>query len=222
MTTAVTPATQTATTGASRAASARASLAMDQSTFLQLLTTQLRSQDPSSPMDTNAMTQQLAQFASVEQQIAANQSLQSLLSLQQASSLVSAAPLVGQRVEVASDRLVLQGTSAQQVVLPASSESGGAAQARITLTDAGGNVVREALAPLGSAWTWDGRNNAGRPAPQGTYNLAITGVDAQGATRGALPAVVSGTITALSRTDGTPRVALGGLTAELSALRRVN
>src|ERR1044072_4254203 len=35
------------------------SLASDQTTFLKLLTTQLKNQDPLSPMDTNAFTQQL-------------------------------------------------------------------------------------------------------------------------------------------------------------------
>lgn len=40
---------------------------MDSEMFLQLLVTQLRSQDPSSPMDTNAMMTQTTQLASMEQ-----------------------------------------------------------------------------------------------------------------------------------------------------------
>ncbi|MBY0339334.1 MAG: flagellar hook assembly protein FlgD [Acetobacteraceae bacterium] len=220
--TASTAATSAAQAPPSGTAAARNRVAMDQASFLQLLTTQLRNQDPSSPMDTNAMTQQLAQFASVEQQIAANQSLQSLLSLQQAASLVSAAPLVGQRVEVASDRLVLRGGAAQQVVLPSAAEAGGAARARIAVSDASGNLVREAIVPLGAPWSWDGRNGAGRAAPDGTYTLAVTGLDAQGGTRGALTASVAGTVTGITRGDGgAPRLSLGGLTVDLPALRRM-
>ena len=45
--------------------------------FLQLLTTQLQNQDPLSPMDTNQFTQQLVEFAQVEQQLKSNDSLQS-------------------------------------------------------------------------------------------------------------------------------------------------
>ena len=37
--------------------------------FLTLLTTQLRNQNPLDPLDTNQFTQQLVQFAGVEQQL---------------------------------------------------------------------------------------------------------------------------------------------------------
>src|SRR5690348_11216972 len=52
-------------------------------TFLQLLTTQLKNQNPLDPLDTNQFTQQLVQFASVEQQISMNTQLQTLVALQQ-------------------------------------------------------------------------------------------------------------------------------------------
>src|SRR6266404_7099370 len=52
-------------------------------TFLTLLTTQLQNQDPLSPLDTNQFTQQLVQFASVEQQLKTNDELTTLVSLQQ-------------------------------------------------------------------------------------------------------------------------------------------
>src|ERR1043165_2737104 len=51
-------------------------------TFLQLLTTQLKNQNPLDPLDTNQFTQQLVQFAQVEQQMNMNASLTSLISLQ--------------------------------------------------------------------------------------------------------------------------------------------
>ena len=41
-------------------------------TFLQLLTTQLKNQNPLDPLDTNQFTQQLVQFSSVEQQLKTN------------------------------------------------------------------------------------------------------------------------------------------------------
>ena len=51
-------------------------------TFLTLLTTQLRNQDPLSPLDTEKFTEQLVQFASVEQSIQTNQHLEALLALE--------------------------------------------------------------------------------------------------------------------------------------------
>ena len=49
-------------------------------TFLTLLTTQLQNQNPLDPLDTNQFTQQLVQFAGVEQQLKTNDQLASLVS----------------------------------------------------------------------------------------------------------------------------------------------
>ena len=54
-----------------------------------MLTTQLQHQDPLSPLDTNQFTQQLVQFASVEQQINMNTSLSTLISLQQTQQAIN-------------------------------------------------------------------------------------------------------------------------------------
>src|ERR1700692_84650 len=75
-------------------------IASNFTTFLQLLTTQLQNQDPLSPMDTNQFTQQLVQFASVEQQMKSNDSLSTLVSLQQTAQTTSALALVGATVVV--------------------------------------------------------------------------------------------------------------------------
>src|SRR3954462_723085 len=64
-------------------------------TFLQLLTTQLKNQNPLDPLDTNQFTQQLVQFASVEQQINMNTQLTSLVALQKANQVTSAMSFLG-------------------------------------------------------------------------------------------------------------------------------
>src|SRR6478735_928261 len=47
--------------------------------FLKMLTTQLTNQDPSEPMDTSQMSQQIATFSGVEQQVQTNSRLDKLL-----------------------------------------------------------------------------------------------------------------------------------------------
>src|SRR5712675_3513922 len=59
-------------------------------TFLQLLTTQLKNQNPLDPLDTNQFTQQLVSFAGVEQQINMNTQLATMISLEQATQATSA------------------------------------------------------------------------------------------------------------------------------------
>jgi flagellar basal-body rod modification protein FlgD len=69
-------------------------------TFLQLLTTQLQNQNPLDPLDTNQFTQQLVEFAQVEQQLKSNDQLSTLVSLQQTAQASSALNLVGATVVV--------------------------------------------------------------------------------------------------------------------------
>jgi len=215
------------TRGASPAtagAGAQQRLAGDMRSFLQLLTTQLRNQDPTQPLDANQFTAQLAQFASVEQQIASNQHMESLLSLQRASTMVAAAPLLGRQVEVASDRIALQGGHTQELRLPTIGAANGATRARIALTGANGQVLREQVVPLGAnpaAWTWDGRDARGRALPDGNYALSVVGLDAEGVTRGTLPSTLAGTVTAVAREGEMPRLSLGALGVGIDALRRL-
>ena len=56
-----------------------ASLADNFNTFLALLTTQLKNQDPTSPLDSNQFTQQLVQMTGVEQQLNGNTLLKQLV-----------------------------------------------------------------------------------------------------------------------------------------------
>src|SRR5580704_10517532 len=103
-----TAATASAATSSAAAAAAANSpeIASNFTTFLQLLTTQLQNQDPLSPMDTNQFTQQLVEFAGVEQQMQTNSTLSTLVSLQQSAQTTQALSLVGATV-------VVNGTTAQ-------------------------------------------------------------------------------------------------------------
>jgi len=69
-------AASTASTAASQTASSQQQLATNMNTFLELLTAQLKHQDPLDPMDTSQFTNQLVLFAQVQQQIDINQNLE--------------------------------------------------------------------------------------------------------------------------------------------------
>src|ERR1700691_1742992 len=101
--TTTTPTTTTPSTSSNNTAQAAGALGSQQlagnfNTFLTLLTTQLQNQDPLDPLDTNQFTQQLVEFASVEQQVNMNANLQTLISLQQTSEATSALQFLGTNV----------------------------------------------------------------------------------------------------------------------------
>jgi flagellar basal-body rod modification protein FlgD len=210
---------QATTAAGTVAASERPRLAQDFDTFLTLLTTQLRNQSPTDPLDANEMTAQLVQFASVEQQIAANRNLERLVALQSASQMLAAAPLLGATVEVASDALPLQGGSAELRVPRAGSVN----EARVAVLDQNGRVLREETLPLdrGDAlWRWDGRDSTGRVMPDGAYRLSVLGAQPGEAAR-PLPFTVIGRVTGLEQQQGQTALVIGGLTATLDRVRVV-
>ena len=75
-------------------------IASNFTTFLQLLTTQPKNQNPLYPLDTNQFTQQLVQFAQVEQQMKSNEQLSSLVSLEKSAQASTALAYVGATVVV--------------------------------------------------------------------------------------------------------------------------
>src|ERR1700716_2412476 len=86
--------------GASLTSTAGSTLAGNFQTFLTLLTTQLQNQNPLDPLDTNQFTQQLVQFAGVEQQLKTNDQLTTLVSLQQTAQSTQALGFVGKTAVV--------------------------------------------------------------------------------------------------------------------------
>lgn len=210
--------TTSASTAQQTAQSAMGSLSGNFQTFLTMLMTQLKNQDPTSPLDTNQFTSQLVQFASVEQQINTNSSLTSLIQLTQSGQLLQSSSMVGRTVLVGSDHIPLQaGSGAVQFT----ATTPGTAAISIT-TDTGTKVLDATVtATAGSnAWTWNGKNAAGTTMPDGTYRIAITGADATGTTT-ALPFEVAGTVTGVQKSGSAVQLQLGAQTADFSTVQSV-
>jgi flagellar basal-body rod modification protein FlgD len=152
--------------------SANVLLSQDYTTFLKLLTTQLMNQDPTAPMDSSQFTQQLVQFSSVEQQIAANQKLQNIIDLQNAGANQQALNYLGKIGEVKGSSLPLvNGAGAFSYDLNTVATNN-----TITIENASGQVVRTVQGALTTGKhvvTWDGTNDAGEPVPDGLYKVVV-------------------------------------------------
>jgi flagellar basal-body rod modification protein FlgD len=206
---------------AARQATSQPQIASDLNTFLTLLTTQLRNQSPTDPLDTNQMVSQLTQYASVEQQITMNQNLTQLINLQQVNGLASAAELVGHRIEVQSDNLSLQ-SGRSEIRLPA---RGAATTAVVTVTDSAGRTIRRAEVPLTQgtqSWTWNGVGDNGVQQPDGAYRVSVAGIGSDGKpTSQAQSFTVVGTATGASRDGNNIVLSMGGVTLPYNQLRGI-
>lgn len=97
-----TPSANTAGTGSAPSAtsSAAATTGADFENFLQLLTAQLRNQDPLSPIESSQFVAQLASFSTVEQLVNVNDQLDGIARGLNGDSLDRFASLLGQNAEL--------------------------------------------------------------------------------------------------------------------------
>ena len=134
----------------------RLAIADNFDTFLTLLTTQLRHQNPLDPLDTNDFTAQLVQFTQVEQTIKQNDNLEKLIQLSAANTITNIIGFLGGEVTLSGETADLKdGTAEWNYEI-----DGAANNSTLSVFDANGVPVftTSGPAPSGkSTFLWDGR-----------------------------------------------------------------
>jgi len=201
------------------AASDRNQLVGSFDTFLQLLTTQLKNQTPTDPLDVNEFTQQLVQYSTVEQQIQSNDHLEGILASMSAANVASLVGYLGNEVAASGDVTQLQNGQATW----AYDAPTAASEAVVRIADSNGNVIYTELTSFPSGegtFTWDGRNDAGQLMSPGFYSISIN------AQNSGSPVVVStnsveGEVTAVDTSGSQPALTIDGVTVPLSAVSSI-
>ena len=203
---------------AAATATSGATIAKNFDTFLTLLTTQLKNQNPLDPLDTNQFTQQLVQFAQVEQQIKQNQQLETLISIEKSAQATTALAFVGQTVAVDGQTTALtKGNATWAFTVPKP------AAVTMTIKSATGQTVYSSgftMQAGAQQFQWDGRDNNGVQWPDGSYTMSITGKDASGQPV-SIPSEVEGMVDSVDLTKTPPVLSVGGQTFTLDKVKRV-
>jgi flagellar basal-body rod modification protein FlgD len=142
--------------------------------FIQLMTTQLKYQDPTQPQDSTQFVAQLAQFSTVSGVQQMNTSISSLLNQLKSSQALNATSLVGHSVLLKANAMSV---SSGQAVYGAMDTPNGTSNLNVTVTDSSGQVIRHISVPAQqglSGFTWDGTDDAGNPVAGGTYGFTAT------------------------------------------------
>lgn len=196
------------------AASASSKLNADFDTFLTLLTTQLKNQDPLEPLDSSEFTNQLVQFSSVEQNITTNKNLEQLLNLTFANFATDAVGYIGKEVVAESPTAILTDGSAHWgYELDAPAE-----KVQLFVTDAAGRLVHTSdLQNLSGnqSFTWNGKDANGRQLSDGAYTLRVI---AQDAAENEIKVTMkqSGVVSAVEFDNNTPVLTVNGSGIQLS------
>ncbi|HKX64100.1 MAG TPA: flagellar hook capping FlgD N-terminal domain-containing protein [Rhizomicrobium sp.] len=207
------------TTSTATTPNAMKQLSSNFSTFLTLLTTQLKNQDPTSPMDSNAFTQQLVMYSQVEQQINTNDNLKSLISQGTSNAAAMTTGYLGKKVSIVNGNAALTGGSASWSY----NLSGPATASQLTVTDANGKTVYTAAGEIGAgnhSFVWDGKDNSGNQLSDGGYKLTVAATDAIGGTVGSSVAS-AGTVTQIDMTGAKPRLIIGTMEIDLADIAAV-
>src|SRR6202046_5101308 len=169
-----------ASSAASANALANTQIAGNFQSFLTLLTTQLQNQNPLDPLDTNQFTQQLVEFAGVQQQLNTNDSLATLVSLQQTAQSTQALGFVGKTAVVNGSTAALSsgGTATWELSVPSASN------VNVTIASSNGQTVftgtYSVAAGNNQPFTWNGQGNDGTQWPAGSYTMTATAKDSSG------------------------------------------
>ena len=187
-------------------------------TFLQLLTPQMQSQDPLDTLGTNQFTQQLVQFAQVEQQMKSNDTLASLLALEKNAQQTTALAYVGQTVVVDGSTTALGSNGATW-----SFNSPSVATANVVIKDSTGQTAYTGtfgVNPGQQNFSWDGRGNNGATWPAGNYTMVINATDANGQPV-SVSSEVQATVDSVDLTQNPPTLSLNGASYTMDKIKRI-
>lgn len=156
--------------------------ALDKDAFMKLLLTQMKHQDPTTPMQSHEMAAQLAQFTSLEKLTNISEGIDGLTKAQQPSKNFEALNLIGKAVAGDSARIDRLNEGDTH---PISFNSiGDIAKAEVKIKNQYGEVVRTLDASNLKAGknevVWNGKGEDGRDVVKGTYTVEIMAKNSAG------------------------------------------
>jgi flagellar basal-body rod modification protein FlgD len=194
---------------------------MGQDAFLKLLTVQMAHQDPLDPMSNEQFVAQLAQFSSLEQLISMKSSLEAVYMGVASMNNATMASLVGTHVVAIGNGINYDGSGEAELHYSAKSD---AASGQLTIYDENGAAIYSRQ--LGNmdegegSLSWDGRDNDGRPVPEGNYTFDITGTDSEGAPV-RITELVVGPVDEMDYTSGNPKPTVQGINITIAEILRL-
>lgn len=147
----------------------KTAISSDFNTFLRMLTTQIKNQDPTNPMDSSDFAVQLATFSGVEQQVRTNDLLGNLGTQFGVMGMSQLGAWVGQEARASGP--VFLGSEPVTVTYETAA---GADRAVLAVRDDKGALVGREEVTLGKGpYQWQGMDMQGAPLANGKYTLTL-------------------------------------------------
>jgi flagellar basal-body rod modification protein FlgD len=185
---------------------------MDQSSFLKLMTAQMKNQDPFEPVDNTQMVAQMAQFSSLAGISEMNSTLKAIAEKLAGTSMGDAIGYVGKTVLVEGSTAYprTSGGLAGAVNL-----DGSAANVTVTIQSKDGETLRTinlgAQSEGAVAFDWDGATDSGDPAGDGPFTVKVAARNTSGGGVAARPLVWAPVSSVSMGADAQPKLDLLGI-----------
>ncbi|PCI85638.1 MAG: flagellar hook capping protein [Hyphomicrobiales bacterium] len=199
--------------------SSKSTIADNFDIFLNLLTTQLKNQNPLDPVKTNEFTQQLVQFAQVEQQVKTNDNLKNIADLYQESTLSSTVSYIGKTVTAEGDVTKLEGNGANWDVKFDDDPN----ETTITISNSSGKTIYtdNVNFNIGSnTYAWNGENDFGNPQANGLYTIKVSATNNDGKTI-KVSTMTTGVVTGVDMTGNIAVLNIGDRTVKLENIQKI-
>jgi flagellar basal-body rod modification protein FlgD len=156
---------------------------MGKDDFLQLLVTQLQNQDPLNPADATQFTAQLATFSSLEQLQNINTTLGDVSTSQTVLTNSQAVDYIGKQIQAIGDHVYMNDGQADPIVFDVADDAAGV---YVKIYNQYGEYVQDLeLGPMSAGQhsvQWDGLDQSGQTASDGSYQYEVAAMDADGNT----------------------------------------
>lgn len=195
---------------------------LDKDDFLKLMLTQMKYQDPTTPLESHEMAAQLAQFTSLEQMQNMNTNIESLVKSEKPNAQFQALQFIGKSVESDSGRIFRNEDSSSHDLRFNIGKN--AKEVVVNIKDGDGNVTRSYmlndLKAGQNSITWNGLDADDKTARPGTYSVEISAVDDQGQ-KVASNTKIAGKITGVNYSAQGPLLMIGNQSVPMSEVRKI-
>jgi flagellar basal-body rod modification protein FlgD len=195
---------------------------MGKDAFMNLLITQMKNQDPTSPLKSHEMAAQLAQFTTLEKLTNIDQGIEKLRTDAKPDRNFEALALIGKTVSTDSSKFSrLDQKSAHDIRFNLAAD---AIKTTVTIKDQKGNAVRALsynnLKAGKNSLSWNGQLEDGTAAPTGDYTIEVESHSSNGAKIFA-SSKAEGVITGVNFTSHGPQVMVGKDAIDLADVKSI-
>ena len=176
--------------------------------FMTLFLAQLNQQDPLNPMDTTQFSSQLAQFSTLEQLFNVNENLESIEGIQSSDSRYQILNLVGKKVQVESDTLILNNGEPAEGAFYLDTP----AKCTVRIYDERGVAIKDidlgSLEAGNRSFEWNGTDDYETVHTTGSYSYKVSAISSTGESV-AVDRYIQGTVSRVNMNTDEPVLYIG-------------